>query len=319
MRKITLFVAVVLVLGLAAIVSCSAASEKFAAKVNGVGIKSSEVDAAVNNFIQNQMRMGINIGNQDKTRLQKDIVDQLIAAEVLYQESKKAKLGNLTEEIEKQFEGIKKGFDSQDEFKKYLKNIGKSEKDLKDEIRKGVYINAFLEKDVYINIVVTEAEKEQLYDKDKANFEVPEKVRASHILIRVPQDASEDVKKEANTKINTLRERAKSGEDFAELAMENSEDATAPRGGDLGYFGRGVMLEAFEEAAFNLEKDEISEVLETQFGYHIIKLLDRQDARALSYHEVKDGIERFLLNQRRAEALNKFIEDLKKTAKIKIF
>lgn len=125
-----------------------------------------------------------------------------------------------------------------------------------------------------------DADLEKYYQRHIDLFEVPEQVRAAHLLIRLPQGASDAVKAEKRALIEKLRERAKKGEDFAALARANSEDpGSGAQGGDLGFFGRGTMVPDFEKAAFALNVGEISEVVTTDFGYHLIRLSARQDAQ----------------------------------------
>jgi peptidyl-prolyl cis-trans isomerase C len=301
------------------IASCEAASSKFVAKVNGVGIKNLTLDAAISNFIENQKMMGVDVKEEEKDELRRDILEELISAELLYQESKRAGLGDLSKEIKDQFEKIKKGFASEEEFKKVLKEKGVTEKDLKEDVEKGVYIKTFLEKNVYVDIEVSEEEKKQEYERHKDKLDVPEKISASHILIKVANDAKDEDKQKAKEKIETLRQRVLAGEDFAKLARDNSEDGSAPAGGDLGYFGRGEMVKPFEDAAFGLEIGQISPVVETEFGYHIVKLSDRTPAHKLSYEEVEAGLTRFLINKHREERLNELVDGLREKAKIEKF
>ena len=301
------------------IVSSSGASSKYAAKVNGAKIKTATLDAAVGNIIEEQKMAGVEIKEQDKDALRKGILEELVSAELLYQESKKAEIGDLNEEAKEQFENIKKGFASEKEFKDLLKERKISEKDLMEDIKKGLSIKSFLEKGVYSDIVVSETDKRNEYESKKDKLAVPEQVGASHVLIRVEPDAGEEDKENAKAQIDGIRQRALAGEDFAELAKENSQDGSAPNGGDLGYFGRGAMVKPFEDAAFSLEVGQISEVVETQFGYHIIKVTDKQSARTLTYEEVESDIGMFLLNQRRGEVLNKLIDELRSNAKIEVY
>ena len=312
---------VVAVIALLCVVSSDAASKKevFAAKVNGIGIKTITLDAAVNNFIENQKMFGTSVKDEEKDKLKKDILNELISAELLYQASQKAGLGNLTKESESQLENIKKGFGSDQEFQKVLKERGIDIKDLKEDIKKGVYINAYLEKNVFPKLnPVTEDEKKQEYETNKESLNVPDEVKASHILIKADEKAAPEEKQKAKEKIEALRARAMSGEDFAKLAKENSEDGSAPNGGDLGYFRKGDMVKPFEDTAFSMEKDQLSPVVETQFGYHIIKVSDKKAAHTLTYEEVSKNIEQFLMNKHKREEINKTVEDLKKNAKIEI-
>jgi len=312
-----IFIALILILWNSSITE---AASKYAAKVNGKAVKNITLEAAVNNFVENQKLMGVVFNEEDKDKLRSDILQELISAELLYQQSKKAKLPNMKEEVNKQLGNIKDAFTSDKEFKEVLKDRGISEKDLKEDIKKGVYIKAFLDKEVYINIVVTEKEKQEEFEKNKDKLKVDEQVRAAHILISFPENATKEQKKVAKEKVNELRKKALAGEDFAKLAKENSHDTTsAARGGNLGYFEKGVMVPEFEKAVFSLKKDQISNVVETKYGYHIIKLFDKKAPRKLNYEEVASGISRFIANNKKNEKLEKFVETLRETAKIKIY
>ena len=138
------FVAVAVVaLTLFCIVSSNAASQKesLAAKVNGAGIKAATLDAAVNNYVENQKMFGVTVKDEEKDKLKKDVLNELVSAELLYQASQKAGLGDLTKDVDAQLENIKKGFGSDQEFQKVLKERGLEAKDLKEDIKKGIYLS----------------------------------------------------------------------------------------------------------------------------------------------------------------------------------
>ncbi|MGB5743554.1 MAG: peptidylprolyl isomerase [Sedimenticolaceae bacterium] len=162
---------------------------------------------------------------------------------------------------------------------------------------------------------MTEAARER-YLADPETYSTPTQVRAAHILIRFRNRTGETrPKEEAEALITQLRERALAGEDFEALAMEYSEDPSAKSNkGDLGFFGRGRMSEPFEEKAFALrEPGEISEVIETGFGFHVLKLIERQDGELKPFDEVKDGIiasmETEFRRQRRIEYVDRIKAD----------
>ncbi|MCB2183509.1 MAG: SurA N-terminal domain-containing protein [Desulfobulbaceae bacterium] len=143
------------------------------------------------------------------------------------------------------------------------------------------------------NITIPENEINDYYTKNQSEFGQPEKRQASHILLKTtPQD--HDTRK---AEIDNILTRIKDGEDFAALAKEFSEDGSASRGGDLGFFSRAQMVKPFADAAFSLQKGEISDVVTTQFGYHIIKLVDIQPADIKPLAEVKSVIEDKLKQQ----------------------
>ncbi|MCK6556764.1 SurA N-terminal domain-containing protein [Candidatus Binatia bacterium] len=137
---------------------------------------------------------------------------------------------------------------------------------------------------------VSDADVQQYYEANRAKFTTQEQVRARHILFSLPPDATDEARAEARKKAEEVLGKARAGDDFAELAKQHSGDSTAPQGGDLGAIGRGQMVKPFEDAAFALQPGQISDVVETQFGLHIVKVDSRQDARTRPLDEVRAEI-----------------------------
>jgi peptidyl-prolyl cis-trans isomerase C len=156
------------------------------------------------------------------------------------------------------------------------------------------------------------------YDKNPQQFQQPESWRASHILVMVPQGSTDAQKKEARAKIDDVMTQVKAGGDFAELAKKYSQDGSAQAGGDLNYFSKGQMLKPFEDAVAGLKPGEVSGVVETQFGFHIIKLTDKRAARTVPLVEVNKKIGDYLLNRARQEKAGAFVESLKTKSKIEV-
>jgi len=169
-------------------------------------------------------------------------------------------------------------------------------------------------------IAVTDADAKKHYDENIEEFQVPEKVRASHILISTrPTDPNADpnqLKAQAKTKAEGLLKKVKEGEDFAALAKENSDCPSKAQGGDLGSFARGQMVPPFEAAAFTLKAGQISDLVETQFGYHIIKVTEHQDPNQIAFDKAKMGIINELTQEKRQEAARKYVDSLRQSAKI---
>ncbi len=146
-----------------------------------------------------------------------------------------------------------------------------------------------------------------------------ERVRARHILVRVPKDASFKDKSAASRKIKSILKKIKGGADFAEMAEKNSDDkASAERGGDLGAFARGMMVPSFEKAAFDLAVGEVSDVVETDFGYHIIKVEEKRAASKLRLDDVKNDLADYLFRSQAQKIYENYIKELRKSASIKI-
>jgi peptidyl-prolyl cis-trans isomerase C len=175
------------------------------------------------------------------------------------------------------------------------------------------------------DVKVDEAKAKAFYDENNAFFEVPEQIRASHILIKTDDATNDVLKAAARAKIEGILKQVKDGGDFAALAAANSDCPSKSNGGDLGLFGKGQMVPPFEEAAFALSTNEVSGVVETSFGYHIIKLTDRVPASKRAFDEVKEQIVSRLTSEEQGKIVSEYVEkisaDLKYKAndKLKLF
>lgn len=198
------------------------------------------------------------------------------------------------------------------EFSDMLERMGATMEEARKDIAEGLPINKLVE-DVSKAVEVAEEDIAAFYTANARYFEVPEQVEASHILITVTND---EQKAEARAKIDAIRERLVAGEDFAKLASENSDCPSAKQGGNLGYFGRGQMVPPFEKAAFALATNEISDVVETTFGFHVIKVTDKREASKKALEEVRGDIENHLKGEKGADLMEKLIDGLRAKAKI---
>ncbi len=203
----------------------------------------------------------------------------------------------------------KKGFDKDPKVRKQM------------EIMRNEYLaRNYVQKEILGKIVLTEKDYEGYYETHKKEFENPEMVRARHILVAVKPNATEEEKKAAMTKTEEILEKAKKGEDFAKLATEYSDDpGSKAKGGDLGFFTTGSMVGKFEQAAFALKPGEISGIVETEFGYHIIKLEERKAAELPAYETVKEQVKARATQAIQQERLNAFLEKAMKDAKVTFY
>jgi peptidyl-prolyl cis-trans isomerase C len=191
-----------------------------------------------------------------------------------------------------------------------------TENEVKIQITRGLAIRELIEQQISSKIVITEVETRAYYDGNPQMFKQPEQVKASHILIKVDADTVEAQKAEARKKIETVQQKVKDGGDFAELAKEYSEGPSKDRGGDLGYFKRGQMVKPFEDAAFAMKTNEVSGIIETRFGYHIIKVYDKKPEQNLAYADVKDKLSQRMKQEKVEKEANQYINQLKKDSKI---
>ena len=189
------------------------------------------------------------------------------------------------------------------------------------EIMRNEYLaRTYVQKEIIGKINLTDKDYEAYYEAHKKEFENPEMVRARHILVAVKPDATPEQKEAAKKKAEEIQAKAKAGEDFAKLASENSDDpGSKAKGGDLGFFTTGSMVGKFEQAAFALKPGEVSGVVETEFGYHIIKQEERKPAEQQSYESVKEQVKARCLQATQQERLNAFLEKSMKDAKVTFY
>lgn len=193
-------------------------------------------------------------------------------------------------------------------------------KDIKNEIRGNLQKRTWMEEQVKGKVEVTEAEAETYFKTHPEEFKMPEQVRASHILLQVPEAATPEETKTKEAAAKAILDRVNKGEDFATVAAAVSEDPSAKQNkGDLDFFAKEQMVPEFSEAAFKLKKDEITGPVRTQFGFHIIKLTDRKEPEQWTFEKAKEQLIPFLTDRRRGEAVQALLKTMRETAKVQIF
>jgi peptidyl-prolyl cis-trans isomerase C len=189
---------------------------------------------------------------------------------------------------------------------------------LRADARLDMVITRMLDAEVATAEPATDAEVKAFYEKNPEKFKQEEALRASHILVMVDEKADDATRKKARAQIDRILKRARAGEDFAELAKAHSQDGSAAQGGDLDFFARGRMVPAFDKAAFALETGEISDVVTTEFGYHIIKATDRRAAQTVPLETVSPQVKQYLTNQKKQERADAFVAGLKQKSRIEV-
>jgi len=207
-----------------------------------------------------------------------------------------------------------------EEFQKRVEAQGGNFAQVRKEFEKGMGYRKLMESLWGDKIKVSDEEAKKHYDSNVKDFEKPEQVRASHILVKTaPTDPNTDpnqVKAAAKTKAETLLKQVKDGGDFAAIAKGNSDCPSAAQGGDLGFFTRGRMVKPFEDAAFAMKVGQVSDLVETQFGYHIIKVTDHNDASVTPFEQAKPKIVDELSGEKRNGITKQYIQMLKAKAKV---
>lgn len=299
---------------------CFAQEKGLVAKVNGVGISEKELSSRVN-WLKNQlMMMGRDPKQVPEEEIKEQALQSLIEMELVYQDAREKKFEVKKEEVEEKFSEFRKRFKEEKDYKDYLDREKTTEKEIKKDIEKELIINKYLEGNIYKDLKpVTDEEAKKFFDENPDYFLKPEQVRASHILVSVPENSTEAQKKEARKKAEGILKELKNGANFEEVAKQKSDCPSRERGGDLGFFPRGRMVKPFEDAAFSLKPGVLSDIVETQFGYHIILVKEHKQQEKMKFEEVKDRIKSFLGDTKKRELIQKRISDLTQKAKIEKF
>jgi peptidyl-prolyl cis-trans isomerase C len=285
------------------------------ARVNNQPVSKSDFEMLVKNI---ELKNRAPIPPDRRDEILRALLDQLVEYTLLKQEAEARNVQVTDAEVEQQVSAMKQQNGGDAGCKKGLAERNMTIERLRADTRAQMAISKMLETQVAAATPATDAEAKVFYEKNPDKFKRGESVRASHILIRVSEQASEQEKKKARAQIDAVLKRAKAGEDFAVLAREHSQDGSAAQGGDLSYFVKGQMVQPFDQVAFSLKPHEISDVVTTQFGYHIIKVVDHKPAGSVPLNEVAENVKKYLSDQKKQETAQAFINQIKQKSKIEV-
>ncbi|MFN8671692.1 MAG: peptidylprolyl isomerase [Candidatus Sericytochromatia bacterium] len=293
----------------------------YVAKVNGKGIMRLDYDRSVNNskrmYVQMMKMDFTDPKNQAQlTSIKQNSFDNVINRELLLQYATKNSITVEKDVVDAEIKKIKdENFKAADEkasekmFKDYLKQAGLTSSQFYETVEKDKLIEKVKNTIEDEKIKISDKEIKDYYEKNTKEFTTPEQVKASHILVKDEAKAKE--------LYETLKKEPKK---FEELAKANSTDpGSKDKGGDLGFFGKGQMVKEFEETAWNLQKDEISEPVKSQFGYHIIKKIDQHPEKVETFENSKKKIKDNLKQKQSKDVMDKFLKELKAAAQLEIF
>lgn len=278
------------------------------ARVSGEEIRKEEFNKVFNVFkSQYEQQFGTDVWNQEVDGkkfgdVAKDkLLDMMIDEKLQLKKASEMGISVSDKEVDTEIENAKKYFETQEKFDEFLKGQNMDLDYFKESVKKDMTISKLIEK-LTENVSITDDEVKKYYDDHQNEFM---SVKASHILL--------DTKEEAEK----ILQRVKAGENFNELAKQNSKDPSAKENsGDLGYFRHGDMVEPFEKAAFALKPGEISDIVQTDFGFHIIKV---EDSKLDKYEDVKEELKSSILNDKKNAEYDKLLADMRSNAKIEKF
>lgn len=294
--------------------------DQVVAKAKGFEVKRSQIDEAVIPMKSSAAARGQPIPPEQVTRLEQQVLDRLIQIQLLLIKATDADRTNGKANSEKRYEAIKTRSGSEEALVRNLKSVGMTPEELRAKMLEESIAESVLERELKIN--VTDEDVKKFYDDNPSKFEQPETVRASHILLTTRDsggaELSDEQKAAKRKKAEDLLKRAKAGEDFAQLAKDNSEDPGSKDTGGEYTFPRGKMVPEFESAAFSLQTNQVSEIVTTQFGYHIIKLNEKIPAKKIELAKVSQDIKDYLKQQATQKQLPDYMKNLKKDSGLEI-
>ncbi|MDH3763718.1 MAG: peptidylprolyl isomerase [Gammaproteobacteria bacterium] len=288
-----------------------------AATVNGTEILERKLQTAVNNYMREQ---GSDVGAirlpENFQQVRSKVLDVLIGQELLWQAASRDKTIADDAEVDLAFERFQAQFEDETDLEINLQNGGYTQKTYYEDLRRRLSAQKWIDKFVTNGLEVSADEIHTFYVDNGEKFSRPEAIRARHILIKLESGASDEARENARSLLTDIGQEIKDGADFAALAKQKSQGPSAPRGGDLGYFGRGQMVAPFEAAAFALEPGQVSEIVETRFGLHLIQLVDRKPALRVEEKDVREKIRAYLMEQKYRQGIEDAVAKLKAEALI---
>jgi len=289
------------------------------ALVNDTAVLRQDLDREMKLVSLKLARQGRPVDPQQLKRYEGEIRETLINRTLLLQQSQSEGIDIKDSSVAKALEEFKAAFKDEKAYQNALTEMGFSEEMLKAQIKNGLTIKTLIDKEVLQKISVSDQQVRAFYDDNPNLFRKPEQVKASHILVQVPENAGEAKQAEALAAIQALKMRIDNGENFATLAQENSDCPSKAKGGDLGFFSRDQMVPPFSEAAFALQPGQTSDVVQTRFGYHLIRVTERQEEQTMAFNEVKEAISARLRQEQEGKKIDVYLEKLKEHADIKRF
>lgn len=308
---------VILALAVLLCAGISNATEKIVARVNGIELTEADLQKVINELLP-QAFYHSSVTPDKVAELKKKALDELIKRELYYQEAKNMGMKVDASELKEALTAIKKRFSSERDYEKALKEAGVSEKEFNSYLEKRLLVEKFIQSEIMAKSRVTDEYLKDYYERNKKDYLRPEAARIKHILIKIDPAADNEDRKKKRNQAEDILKKARAGEDFTELAYNYSEDEWRVKGGDLGLIHRGRLMPELEEVAFKLKPGEISDIVETIYGYHIIKMEEKFPPTQLTFDEIKDKVKKEIEEKRRKEIEETLLKRLKEKGRVEI-
>lgn len=288
------------------------------ATVNGVEISTDAVQFELDRLVRFYTGHGMTVEEVKKNlpRLQEKALEQAIGAKLLLDQASRLELPVTAKDIDAEVAKVVEQVGGEESYRKALAAQGITEEAFRRELEKGARVNMLVGRACAHVDEPTEKEVEDFYAAHRDEYVTPPQVLCQHILVKSEEGDLPEAKSAAFEKIREIRERILAGGDFAEEARRHSDCPSGREGGSLGWFGPGMMVPEFDKAAFGMKKGEVSDIVTTQFGYHIIYKADEKTGGAQTLVDVHDQIRDLLRHEARGRAMDAYVADLRASARI---
>jgi peptidyl-prolyl cis-trans isomerase C len=286
------------------------------ATVNGFIITPQDLDQETGLLMAEMDVRNQPISIQQTGQLRSQLIENLIERELLYQQAQQKNIKIQSVWVDRAVNELKQRLRRVATMESYLEMSGLNADQLRERIRRGLIVRRLLHREVINRVKVSESEMKAFYQQNPHLFRREEQVRARHILIKIKGKESPE---HALLQIQAIQAKLRQGADFAVTALEYSDCPSKNRGGDLGFFTRDQMVSAFSEAAFALAPGEISDIVTTRYGYHLIQLVDRRPPAQMAYKDMRNKIERTLRQLKEKKSAENYLAGLKRQAAIERF
>jgi len=284
------------------------------ARVNGRPILRRDFDLAVQ--IQFRSRRPSNVGLKELQVARAKVLEHLIENELLYQKASKTDGTAPDKDVDLEYQKIKDSFPSVGDFSGALKENGVSEAEFKSQIRRTLVVTRFVEQVVLADVRITDDDVKRYYDQNPKEMTRHEAVGLRQIVVHVAPDASVEGRALARQKIEEILKEVRAGGDFAVLARRYSEGPEASKGGDAGILIKGKGPPAIEQVAFTMQPGQISDVIESRRGFHIIQVTEKRPEGTIPFDQAKEKIRALLAARERQDKIRAYVDQLKEQARV---
>lgn len=298
--------------------------DKVVARAKGFEVKQSQVDAAFTAYKASLTSRGQTLPESQRSMVESNLIERLMVVQLLMNKATDDEKKRAQERASVMYNRYRTGGPADAMFDRQLLAMGLSSQQLQDRILEQATCEEVIDREIKSKITVTQEQAKKFYDDNPAKFEEPESIKAAHILFatrddRTNKEVSPEERKTKRELAEKVLARAKAGEDFKALVKEFSDDLGSKERQGEYTFSKGRMVPEFEAAAFSMKPDQISDLVATSFGFHIIKLLEKIPARKVPFSEVEQRITDEIRYRETQKQLPAFLEQIKKDSGMEWF